>query len=136
MGGREGGAVVDRPGGGSGLRSPAGPPGDAVGGAAKEVAGRGGPGAEGRGPASPPPGSAPLLAQAGDGAGERDRDRRLEVADIDSQLERARRDDAQQVALREPPLEIAPLLRRVPGAVGSDPPLALGVVEARLGELV
>ncbi len=65
-------------------------------------------------------GPAPLLAQARDRAREGDRDRGVEVADVDAELERARRDDAEQVAAYESALDLAPLLWRVAGAVGSD----------------
>ena len=42
---------------------------------------------------------------------------RVEQADVDPQLERVRGADAEQVALAEPPLDLAPLCRRVAGAV-------------------
>src|SRR5207248_697023 len=64
------------------------------------------------------------------GAGERDADRRVQLADVDAQLQRVGRDDRQQLSGRELSLDVAPLLGRVAGAVGSDPlrqlPLALG----------
>ena len=71
--------------------------------------------------AAPPPGAAPHLAQAGDGSRERDADRRVELADVDPQLERVGRDDAEQLAARQRGLDLAPLLGRVAGAVGRDP---------------
>ena len=46
------------------------------------------------------PGAAPHLAQRGDGARERHADRRVEVADVDAELERVGGDDGEQVALR------------------------------------
>ena len=67
-----------------------------------------------------PPGAAPLLAQARDGARERDADRGVERADVDAELERVGGDDAEQLALDELALELAPLLRRVARAVGRD----------------
>ena len=71
-------------------------------------------------PAPAAPGAAPHLAQRGDGAGERHADRRVERADVDAELERVGRDDREQLALGQPPLELAALLRRVAGAVGRD----------------
>ena len=66
-------------------------------------------------------GAAPHLAQRRDRAGERHADRRVEVADVDAELERVGGHDRQQVALGQPPLDLAPLRRRVAGAVGRDP---------------
>ena len=83
-------------------------------------------------------GAAPLLAQAGDRAGERHADRGVEHPDVDAELERVGGDDAEQLAVDELALELAPLLRGVAGAVGGD---ALGqlrvaeVLERELGEL-
>ncbi len=68
--------------------------------------------------ASRPP---PHLAQAGDGAGEGDADRRVELADVDPQLQRVGGDDGEQLAAGEPRLDLAPLLRGVAAAVGRDP---------------
>ena len=62
-----------------------------------------------------------------DGARERHADRGVEVADVDAELERVGGHDGQQVALGQPPLDLAPLRRRVAGAVGRDP---LGQVAA------
>ena len=70
-------------------------------------------------PAAPRP--APHLAQRGDGPREGDEDRRVQRADVDPQLQRVRGHHAEQLALDQPPLELAPLLRRVAGAVGRDP---------------
>ena len=66
-------------------------------------------------------GASPLLAEARDRSREADRDRAVEVADVDAELERVGRRDAEEVALDEPPLDLAPLLRRVAGAVRSEP---------------
>ena len=66
-------------------------------------------------------GASPLLAEARDGAGETDRDRAVEIADVDAQLERVGRRDAEQVALDETPLDLAPLLRRVARPVRREP---------------
>ena len=65
-------------------------------------------------------GATPLLAQARHGAGEADRDRAVQHADVDAELERVRRHDGPQLARRQPPLELAPLLGRVAGPVGRD----------------
>ena len=56
-------------------------------------------------------GATPLLAQRRDRAGEADGDRAVEQADVDAELERVRRRDAEQLSLDEPPLDVAPLLR-------------------------
>ena len=76
---------------------------------------------EHREPVLAPAGTAPLLAERGDGAGEADRDHRVEQADVDPELERVRRRDAEEVTGREPSLDLAPLLRRVAGPVGREP---------------
>src|SRR5689334_10041202 len=67
------------------------------------------------------PGPAPHLPQAGDGAGEGDADRRVELADVYPQLQRVGGDDREQVAAGEPRLDLAPLLRGIAAAVGGDP---------------
>ena len=64
-----------------------------------------------RQPAPAPPRAAPHLAQRRDGPRERHADRRVQRADVDPELQRVRRHDAQQLAVDEPPLELAPLLR-------------------------
>ena len=89
-------------------------------------------GDENREPVSAPAGASPLLAQAGDRAGEADRDRAVEQADVDSELERVGRRHAQQLALDQPPLDLAALLRRVSGAIGSEPRAVLRVDAGRL----
>ena len=80
-------------------------------------------------------GPAPLLAQRGDRAGEAHRDRAVELADVDSELERVRRRDAEELALHKPPLDLTPLRGRVAGAVGSEPRGGRGV-DAVGGEAV
>ena len=74
-----------------------------------------------RQPAAAAAGAAPHLAQRGDRARERDADRGVERADVDAELERVGGDDAEQLALDEPVLDLAPLLGRVAGAVRRDP---------------
>ena len=44
----------------------------------------------------------------------------VERADVDAELERVGRDDGEQLAVDQPALELAALLRRVAGAVGRD----------------
>ena len=78
-------------------------------------------------PAPAAAGATPLLAQRRDRAREADRDRAVEEADVDAELERVGRGDAEQLALDEPPLDLAPLLGRVAGAVGSKPARGGGV---------
>ena len=51
-------------------------------------------------PAAPAPGPPPHLAQARDGAGEVDADRRVELADVYPQLERVGGGDREQLAAR------------------------------------
>ena len=74
-----------------------------------------------RQPLGPPPRATPHLTQARDGAGEGDADRGVQIADVDSQLERIGRDDCQQIAPGKPRLDVAALLRRVAPAVRRDP---------------
>ena len=66
-------------------------------------------------------GASPLLAEARHRAGEADGDGAVEQADVDPELERIGGGDAEQLALDEPPLDVAPLLRRVAGAVRREP---------------
>ncbi len=68
-----------------------------------------------------PPRPPPHLAQARDRAWEGDADRRVQLPDVDAQLERVGGDDRQQLAGRQPSLDLAPLLGRVAGPVGGDP---------------
>ena len=70
-------------------------------------------------------GAAPHLAQARHRARERHAERRVEVAHVDAELERVRGHHRQQVPFGEALLDLAPLGRRVAGAVGRD---ALGQV--------
>jgi hypothetical protein len=74
-----------------------------------------------REPLAAPPGPAPHLPQAGDRAGKSGADRRVEIADVDPQLERVGRDDREQVSRGEPGLDLAALLRRVARPVRRDP---------------
>ena len=78
-------------------------------------------GDEHREPVAAPARAAPLLAQARDRAREADGDRAVEQADVDAELERVGRRDAEQLALDEAPLDVASLLRRVAGAVRREP---------------
>src|SRR3954447_1837080 len=68
-----------------------------------------------------PPGSPPHLTQARDRPGEGDADGRVQLADIDTQLERVRRDNRQQLAGHQASLDLAALLGRVAGPVGRNP---------------
>ena len=77
--------------------------------------------------AATPARTTPLLAQRRDGAGKGDRDRGVERADVDAELERVGRDHAEQLAGDEPALEVAPLRRRVARAVGRHPVRERGV---------
>ena len=74
-----------------------------------------------REPLAAPARPAPHLAQARDRAGEGDADRGVELADVDAQLERVGGDDREQLAGRQPGLDLAALLRRVAGPVRGDP---------------
>ena len=84
-----------------------------------------------REPAAAPPGPAPHLAQRGDGPRERHADRGIQRPDVDPQLQRIGRHDAEQLAVHQPPLELAPLRRRVARPVRRDP-LGQGRVPAPL----
>ena len=66
-------------------------------------------------------GPPPLLPQRRDRPREADRDRAVERADVDPQLERVGRRDAEQVARHQPLLDLAALRRRVAGAVRRQP---------------
>ena len=73
-----------------------------------------------RGPpsgASRPPG---LLAHRRERAREAVEHHRVEAADVDAELQRVRCRDAEQAAVAEPALELAPLLGQVAGAVRGD----------------
>src|SRR5207248_174395 len=74
-------------------------------------------------------------AQRRNRAWKTDRDGAVEQADVDAELERARRRDAEQLAFDEPPLDLTPLGRRVTGAVRCEPCAGL-LVDALDGEPV
>jgi hypothetical protein len=78
-------------------------------------------------PFAAPPGAAPHLAQAGDGPGEGHADRRVQVTDVDAQLERVGRNYGQQVAIRQARLDLTALLGGVARPVRRD---ALGELRA------
>ena len=86
-----------------------------------------------REPAAAAARAAPHLPQRRDRARERHDDRGVERADVDAELERVGRDDREQLAADQPRLELAPLLRRVAGAVGRDARRRARVVVARAG---
>ena len=65
-------------------------------------------------------GAAPHLAQAGHGAGEGHADRGVQAAHVDPQLQRVGGHHGQQLSGHQARLDLAPLGRRVAGAVGSD----------------
>src|SRR5262249_34116642 len=72
-------------------------------------------------------GASPLLAKAGDRAGEADRDRAVEVADVDAELERVGGRDAEQLALYQASLDLPSLLRCVARAVRGQPGPGRGI---------
>ncbi len=78
-------------------------------------------------PAPAPAGPPPHLPEARDRARERDADRGVELADVDPELERIGRDDAEQLSGGEPPLDVLTLGGRVAGAIRRDPLGELGV---------
>ena len=79
-------------------------------------------GDEHREPVAAAPGAAPLLAEARDRAREAGRDHAVEQADVDPELERVGRRDAEQLAGREPLLDARRRCAgRVAGAVGREP---------------
>ncbi len=65
--------------------------------------------------------ASPLLPQRRDRSGEADRDRAVEEADVDPELERVGRGHAEELALDEASLDLAALLGRVAGAVRREP---------------
>ena len=80
-------------------------------------------------PLGAPAGPPPHLPQARDRAGEGDADRRVQLPDVDPELERIRGDHREQLAGRQPGLDLAALLGRVAGAVGGDSLCELGAAE-------
>jgi hypothetical protein len=64
-------------------------------------------------------GATAALPRRHDAAGITDQDRRIEPADIDAHLERARRHDAAQAAAEQRRFDLAPLFRQIPGAIGA-----------------
>ena len=76
-------------------------------------------------------GAAPLLAQRRHGAGEADRDRAVEHANVDAQLKRAGGDHAEQGAVRQPAFDRAALLGCVAGAVWGDAVAEVGRVQGQ-----
>ena len=62
-------------------------------------------------------GAPPLLAKAGHGPREADRDDAVQRADVDAELERVGRAHAEQLAREEPLLDLAPLRRGVAGSI-------------------
>ena len=68
-----------------------------------------------------PSGPAPHLAQAGHRAREGDADRRVELADVDAELQRVGGHDTEQLAAGQPALDLVALGGRVAGPVGRDP---------------
>ncbi len=84
---------------------------------------------EDREPVPAPPCATPLLLERRHRPGEADRDRAVEQADVDPELERVGRADAEQVALHETPLDLASLLRRVARSVRREPRTKCRIVE-------
>ncbi len=77
--------------------------------------------------------AAPLLAERRDRAREADREHAVEQPHVDPELERVRRGHAEQLALEQPPLDLAPLRGGVAGAVRREPRI---VPEPLRGEAV
>ncbi len=73
----------------------------------------------------------PLLPERGDRPRKADGDRAVEPADVDAELERVGRCDAEQLAVRQPSLDLATLSRRVTGAIGGQPRSGRGVDPVR-----
>ena len=69
----------------------------------------------------PPAGATPLLPERRDGSRKPDRDRAVEQADVDPELERVRRRDAEELSLDKAAFDLATLLGRVAGAVRREP---------------
>ena len=68
----------------------------------------------------PPAGPARLLPGAGDRARIAVDDARLQLADVDAELQRVRADDAEDLAAAQAPLDLPPLLRQIAAAVAAD----------------
>src|SRR5205823_4755513 len=69
---------------------------------------------------APAPRAAHLLPRRGDGARVAGQDGRVQTADIDSQLERVRAHDAEDVAAAEAGLDVASLRGQVSAAIAAD----------------
>src|SRR5919109_3184991 len=80
-------------------------------------------------------GTPPLLAQRCDCAGEADGDGAVEETDVDAELERVRRRDAEKLSFDEAPPDLSPLRGRVTRAVGREARARL-LVDALNGEPV
>ena len=74
-----------------------------------------------REPVTAAPGPSPLLAQRGDGAGEAHRDRAVQLADVDAELERVGCRDSEQLPVHQPAFDLATLRGRVAGPVRRQP---------------
>ena len=72
-------------------------------------------------------GPAPLLPERRHGARKADRDRAVEGADVDPELERVGGGDAEQLAGHQALLDLAPLRRCVAGAIRGEPGSSLRV---------
>ncbi len=83
--------------------------------------------------APPAPRASPHLAKRRDGAREGHDDRRVELADVDAELQRVGRDHRAQLAAHQAALELASLLGGVAGPVGHH---QLGQLGARVAELL
>ena len=67
-----------------------------------------------------PAGPAELLPRRGDRARVAGQDRRVEPADVDAELERVRRDDAEDLAVAQAALDRPPLRRQIAAAIAAD----------------
>ena len=68
-----------------------------------------------------PTGPSPHLPEAGHRSGKGHADRRIELADVDPQLERVGGDYSQQLTVAETPLDLLALAGGVASAIGRDP---------------
>ena len=80
-----------------------------------------------------PPGPAGLLPERGQRAGETLQDDGVEAGDVDAELEGVGGGHAEELALRQRRLQLAPLLGQVPAAVGGHRLRQPGVAEPALG---